>query len=656
MDLLTKIQAQIEELEKRIKALSMQVTTSSYMTALKACIEELKNLMQSYVDEFNLHLSNYDLHVQECDQKILECIQTVDECEDVLQQFETIKVDFNQTQQLSQNTKQDLQSHIDTYNTFVEAYNNHIEEYNNLNAQFTDFHLNQDAANEANINQHNIFRSGIDNAFSRIEVLEESSNSNNTTIEELENNNQTLTNKVNQLETDNTSNKTSIQNINSTIASLNNTKNNLLYRVEDLEMRNTDLDIRVKNIEQGDDLQSDIVNFCDTIVRYPVCKSSNSFMSPKIYFYCETSQTVEVEYTVKGNISQSSSGSSVELYCNNDYEIVKFLSIDENFDFSFKTSFIATENINNVRFNAFFADEFQITEYQVKIFAKNVSILNKDQILKIDCFNDYYYITLYDEINGFQYGVQHKNSLNLDNLNYINIFNFYDYINYLHLVPTIENDHILTLKNNMQVPYRLIALKGTEDENCIIYDFNGTQLYPLNEFINIFPTCIDTMPLGMGYGSDVVIFTDVTGSVNAMGDGVYEYFIYQGQPLTEQWYSICSVKNNNANTGDFHNRMLGFVAWRKDNMNVFFPSNDSSYCVEIAKGRNTTAYYQEDQSIHIYINRNCCVYRYTLNLIDQEYKLSDEVKEYKGITKYCELYDNYALIFKNDQYKIILDN
>ena len=50
-EILTRIKAQIEELEKRIKALSMQVTTNAYFGTLKICLDDVKTLIIQFKEE-----------------------------------------------------------------------------------------------------------------------------------------------------------------------------------------------------------------------------------------------------------------------------------------------------------------------------------------------------------------------------------------------------------------------------------------------------------------------------------------------------------------------------------------------------------------------------------------------------------------------------
>ena len=55
-DFLSRINAQIEELEKRIKSLSMQVTTSAYNATFKLCLDDIKDLIADFKDEFDAYL------------------------------------------------------------------------------------------------------------------------------------------------------------------------------------------------------------------------------------------------------------------------------------------------------------------------------------------------------------------------------------------------------------------------------------------------------------------------------------------------------------------------------------------------------------------------------------------------------------------------
>ena len=92
-------------------------------------------------------------------------------------------------------------------------------------------------------------------------------------------------------------------------------------------------------------------------------------------------------------------------------------------------------------------------------------------------------------------------------------------------------------------------------------------------------------------------------------------------------------------------------------MNVYFPEFDNTYYVEIGKGKNVSAYLQEDGSINVYINRYCDVYKYVIRKnFDGIFEVSNIVTCIKGITRYEELYDGQALIYKNAQHYIVNDS
>ena len=50
-----QLRMSVEELEKRIKAISSQVTVNTQITATKACLDEIKNLILEFQDSYNQH-------------------------------------------------------------------------------------------------------------------------------------------------------------------------------------------------------------------------------------------------------------------------------------------------------------------------------------------------------------------------------------------------------------------------------------------------------------------------------------------------------------------------------------------------------------------------------------------------------------------------
>lgn len=61
---ITKLQAYFEELEKRIKSIERQFTTTNQITAMQSCLSEIKLMLEEYQTSYNNLISDYNTHIQ----------------------------------------------------------------------------------------------------------------------------------------------------------------------------------------------------------------------------------------------------------------------------------------------------------------------------------------------------------------------------------------------------------------------------------------------------------------------------------------------------------------------------------------------------------------------------------------------------------------
>ena len=130
--IISKIKTQIEEIEKRIKAIAMQMTTTSQITAVKLCLDEIKQLLIDFGTQFDEHTSDYETH------------------------------------------KQNYETLLGNYNSLYSNFNSHLENYEIGKTENNSAHseLSQDIENLTTLLQD--LEAQADALDSRIAVLEES--------------------------------------------------------------------------------------------------------------------------------------------------------------------------------------------------------------------------------------------------------------------------------------------------------------------------------------------------------------------------------------------------------------------------------------------------------------------------------------------------
>ncbi len=646
-DILTRIKAQIEELEKRIKALSMQVTTNAYFGTLKLCLDDVKTLIIQFKEEL-------DAHLEDCEE--MDSTYTT-----ALQEYTTAMAQYNTIAQ----TVQTLSSNYTTLQT-TKADKSEIPSIAGLAST-----------------------TYVDNAISdAIDDVEE---------------------EIDDLEADITALQTSKANV-SDIPSISGlaTTSYVDGEIDDLEDDLSVLETRVETLEQNQGSGGsgsgcnceEIINFGENLLIQTATKNfvSGASFLPQI-FYCDMDNEVYVEYTVYGNIVDpaiNSSGFYMTIYKQNDESgelsslssrntceainyAEQFVPMSNNFVYTIKAKFTPRRKLNAVFLYSFLYDAYNITKIDVKILGKNIDIINTEFPINIECFNNNCYITM--QKNGtLKYKVDTFANV-LSNVRDSILVGYSKYElkeSYVDLMPSVVPANISTCYSN---PCLIPAIpKTTGSATAIALDNNFTNnakfgatcsdgclvgarickvendvFSAVTEYISssYSSTSINWLPGGLGWGGDVGVKVNADGSkITMLGNNNSNSKIYyDGGYITGMCYAM-PVKNNNLEVGDtpaWH----GMITMRiSDQMNIFYPDRDSSYYVELGVGKNATAYYQSNGNINVYINKGTDIYKYVLAQNNGQYAISGTPTAVAKGQKLCELYNNYVLIIKSTKYEI----
>lgn len=613
---LAQLKTQIEELEKRIKSLSNQVTTQGYMTGLKTCLEEIKTLFSTYQTQLNEHLAAYQTH--------------------------------------------------------TDAFNSHLSDYTALSQAVEDLEDDIETINET---LSSLSGGGSDVDYSQeIAQIQDDINTINSTLTSLSNASQTASQDISDLTSDISTINSTLSGATQDISDIESDITTINSSIDDLEDADIALSARVTTLENassdsGSGQTTNTIKFTKDQIFAKVFQGDTTiYRTPRCQFICDTSGTVTISYQIVGELLDTTTWYRMRIYLNG--EVIKERNIDGNigaFILSDSCTFMPQEeyNIFYVQLNI---GNVSIREYSVSIEGYNVEFLQQDLPLKINCFNDSYYILKLDDYRRrIYYGVQPKAELDVSttSLSYIEGTNTpTEGISYFYLFPTtkIENG-VVVFDSQYSNPYKFIAAfdKTSKMGTCVINNsaIVSEQPYQLS------PLYFEPIYGGVGATStsttvsqDAVFLIDDDGNVclAGTGSGLNDAISYNGEKLYSTNYRIGAVVRDINNKIGSPSYFRGLIAWNKDTKkNVFFPSTTSTYMVEIADGKNVTAYYQTNGNINVYINRGMNVYKYVLELNSEtsQYELSSLVTTIEGITRYEELYDGKYLVYRNTQWEIV---
>lgn len=614
---LAQLKTQIEELEKRIKSLSNQVTTQGYMTGLKTCLEEIKTLFSTYQTQLNEHLAAYQTH--------------------------------------------------------TDAFNSHLSDYTALSQAVEDLEDDIETINET---LASLSGGGSDVDYSQeIAQIQDDITTINSTLTSLSNASQTASQDISDLTSDISTINSTLSGATQDISDIESDITTINSSIDDLEDADIALSARVTTLENASSgsgsgqTNTDTIKFTKDQIFAKVFQGDTTiYRTPRCQFICDTLGTVTISYQIVGEFLDTTTWYRMRIYLNG--EVIKERNIDGNigaFILSDSCTFMPQEeyNIFYVQLNI---GNVSIREYSVSIEGYNVEFLQQDLPLKINCFNDSYYILKLDDYRRrIYYGVQPKAELDVSttSLSYIEGTNTpTEGISYFYLFPTtkIENG-VVVFDSQYSNPYKFIAAfdKTSKMGTCVINNsaIVSEQPYQLS------PLYFEPIYGGVGATStsttvsqDAVFLIDDDGNVclAGTGSGLNDAISYNGEKLTYTNYRNGAVVRDINNKIGSPSYFRGLIAWNKDTKkNVFFPSTTSTYMVEIADGKNVTAYYQTNGNINVYINRGMNVYKYVLELNSEtsQYELSSLVTTIEGITRYEELYDGKYLVYRNTQWEIV---
>lgn len=511
-------------------------------------------------------------------------------------------------------------------NSQISALVSYMQEVKDLIQQFEDNYNEHITDYQTHTQDYNSFK----------ESIQTSLDSNNTT-----DNNQSLL----------------INNLSTQLTQLSTTINTLKTKVEELE----------ENTGEGNQT-SDYAK-----ILFNLTATHTTEKSPRFYILNANKGLTKFNVIFYGTYTTNTEKTSitVDLYLNTTKIKTKELTIEhgKDFEFSFTYNFLSANTSDYIQLELSNVYGTAFNYMEVYLSGTDASLLSyPDRNVNFFCFNNQYYVTDNSVKDKIKYAVIDKTNLaNLDN-NYTTTDKTLEMSYEIRLinccVPCTKLDETNTLEVDTTYADRglhFLSTRLTQDSANYVYQYNISQKKLIPKFGQTDPCGVgDMLPYANNSAGLCVSNASIKNS-NASyftvlnNNLIGTFFLKLNNVKLKDCFANRQVRNNRIRVGDSVCSLSGNIITDLNGNVAYYPSENSTYKVDIAKGRNASAYLQSNGNINVYINRFCNVYKYVLqkNATTNQYELQGLAKVFQGITGYEELYDNKAVVYMFDEHKIV---
>ncbi len=569
---ITSLQAELEELEKRIKAIS--TAQSNYLT-LNA-IKEYFEVVQRYLSTLKTDFSNH----------LVSCEEYSTQIQNLQEQINTISsalANVSQSQEL-----QELNASLILLQSRLEAHEINLSTLNkNINDSFSEV------------------RGSISDVQTDLGYISDQ-------IEE-------ILADISAINATLSDHQTQITNLNATQNTLTTANSTLTAQVSAIDNRLTTAEANIATLTGGVDvgyIDNRLTNLetgaptAHENYKYNITNGNSTLYTREYSFSCSKDdmlyQKMKLCYTSQG------SGTLTLTFYEEQVETTEQIVVDlakHPYEYEFTRQFFPTKKANNIMIKAVASGTITYESFDLWLFGKNVTLYNYDQEIKVACFNDNIYITRYYD-DCIKYGMfASTDTIDLDNLPLSRSYNQNSggntYALYGPLLKPSQGRYELEEECMM---YRVLSninqhgleftsnntYRGTMGAMSASGVYCGFTTYPFTAYIRNSLPKLATIYVNNGQTS----FNDTNLTQRQTGEWLYiAATINQYNKLdsnTQQYYSVQDLILNE--NGYFY-LVNGFNA-----TNV----------LQIGKGTHATSFLQPDNSINVYLTNNGNVDKYTL--------------------------------------------
>lgn len=612
-----KFNQKIEELKKRLKAISTSQNILSKLNALEDYFKQIQDYLNSINTSFSDHITqseNYSENIATLQSQIADVQQQIQNLPDL--------EDLNLTQMQA-----DISTLQNDLSTLKGSSNRSIS---NLESQIA------------------TIQADISTITTQISTLQSNISKNTSDISTL---------------------KTTTQNHSTTLTNLTSSQNTLSSTVSNINNRLTSAESELSAITGGVDLTElnlrlhDVETFSGPIyfnyskTDMNSLKGTGNWTSNAINFSCKAFTPLHIEINFKYTTA-ATSGNFV-IYNIINQQTIEFTNInvkDNPNGCSYSLLYVPSYNSNYLKFQFSACPiDFVMDSMDISIYGTNVKDMRYTNDFSVFCFGGYIYLTRHYN-NYITYGkFLPTDDIDIDNLpnrqdNYMDGFSHFR----LYLFPFVRGS--LHSDGYYYLDWETDVLIG---ENTINY-LSATKLTEDNYDLGY------VSAVRANYGGELV---------SGMNSNVSRFYIKNDRPGIEYYnndnkhYALKDsvegkfikqfpARKHTRNVGDMSIYLYDIfhVAQKDDGCFYLIRGIDENpYCTKICKGDFATAYQQEDYSVNIYITKGNKVEKYKGYAIEENgsTKLkTNYVKTYSDCDCIMELLNNKVLRHSSTGWKI----
>ncbi|MBE7082965.1 MAG: hypothetical protein E7378_04795 [Clostridiales bacterium] len=592
MKSIQELTTHIEELEKRIKALSNSLSSQTNISIMKDSLLEIK----AYLSELN---STFDTHLQD--------VENYDE------DISTIK-----------STTTNLQTQISTLEQTIE------------NLQSPEFDSSQIEGEISTLQTElSLLQDELSTLNGELSTTNQAIGEHTTTLTNLQT---TQTN----LQTTQSSQASTLNNLNNRLTTCENNVNSLTGGVDLSEFEQ-----RLDDLEKG-------LNVCSSqeIFKIPLnfVSTANKFFYPlNISISHRDSGYVSIEGNIEHN--EVSEYTTIHVYLaldgNIEYSTNKNIA-NAGTNFAFKFNIKLSKDNLKIELKVKTSKDLNLSLMNVSITGNDIYVYDFSPQYHAYCFDNQIYLTKLND-NTIQFGKFTSDSLNINSLPHsITRSNFANGCKHALFLPKPDSyagevvglytDALYWLNYNKTINIDTILDDGQTGQSQV-YNTNMTTNCQMitTGYNNPFHSAVNR-------GKPVVYKLDSSSGSS-----------YGSQALPNEKWVFCScVYNNNLNSESqtkphYHNPILA----RTKSGYMYFFYNSSSSPVKIARGISATGFIQPDESINIYVFDGFNMLKYILTKNENNQFSVSYSSKTEFCTSYYELYDNKALVCISNKWQVI---
>lgn len=592
MKTIQELTTTIEELEKRIKAISSGQSTLTQLIAIR----DYLNDVQAYLNELN---TTFDEHIN-------TCTDYSDDISTIKEQISNINstlegMDNVNNQQVTEITEQ-LNEVTDKINNFLgESTTSLASIETDITTLQTDLATTQD---DLETTQNDI---------SSINALLGEHTTTLTNLQTAQTNlSTTQSNQASSINTNTNNISTNSSKISALTSRITTAENNISALTGGVDVG--EIDERISLLESGENISQ---SCCHKQYNYHNSHSTNNTLYTRIELYSCTKDKM-IYQNFKLTYTSTKEGTlTIEVMKNLSLTGEKYtidLSVNP-YECTFFRQFIATSQSDTIQFKISATTDISFKTLDFWLFGTNVTIYENNNDLKVVCFDNNIYITRYVN-NQLKFGkFSSANDIDLNNLPYsINMSSDSYGINYGIFAPYVRygSDNLQT--NTYSADFLYYENNQNNNLYLKVYDAETGSFSNFNYFSNVSHS--GEYVLANYEYNFVIEILNSTPKINTLNsyNGSYGYLNMSTDMPNEWLYVNGDIDNFLSPTMSY--RTLGNVtstAKYSDGYFYYINSRIFPKYIKLCKGGNSaTAYKQSDGSTNVYVNFNTYTLKYNI--------------------------------------------